>query len=246
MIWLRSLLFFIGMSLVTIVCCAGCMIGLLLPYRVRYEVISFWCRACLILLRWTCGLSGQVLGRENLPNAHAAVVMCKHQSAWETIIMPPLIPRQSWVVKRELLWLPFFGWGLWSLRPIAIDRSKHGAANRQLMEQGTDRLRQGSSVIIFPEGTRIPAGQRGKYKAGGARLACAAGVPVVPIAVNSGEFWPRNGFLKYPGQITLSVGPPIETTGKTPEQVIEAVEHWIESEVARISGVGPCWPGPRR
>ncbi|GLR12619.1 1-acyl-sn-glycerol-3-phosphate acyltransferase [Chitinimonas prasina] len=245
MVWLRSSLFMTGWALNTVLCAIGCMLVLPLPYKVRYGVISYWCWFAVKWLELTCGLRGRVIGRENLPR-EAAVVMSKHQSAFETMFLQRLVPLTAWVVKRELLWIPFFGWGLWSLRPIAIDRANSGVASRQLIEQGTQRLKDGAWIVIFPEGSRIAAGKRGRYKQGGARLACALGAPVVPVAVNSGEFWPRNSFLKYPGETTVSIGPPIPTVGKSADEVRREVESWIETEMVRISGVGPCWPANKQ
>lgn len=242
---LRSALYMLGWALNTVLCAIGCMLALPLPYKTRYAVVSYWCRFAMWWLDKSCGLRGRVLGRENLPQ-QAAVVMSKHQSAFETMALQTLLPLTAWVVKRELLAIPFFGWGLWSLRPIAINRSNRNEASRQLIEQGSARLRDGAWIVIFPEGTRVAAGKRGRYKAGGARLACGAGVPVVPVAVNSGEFWPRNSFLKYPGEVTISIGAPIPTTGKTVDQVNREVEAWIEAEMVRISGVGPCWPAQHK
>jgi 1-acyl-sn-glycerol-3-phosphate acyltransferase len=241
MLALRSALYMTGWALNTVLCAFGCVLAIPLPYRVRYGVISWWCWFAIKWLELTCGLKGKVIGLENLPR-NAAVVMSKHQSAWETMALQSLLPLTAWVVKRELLWIPFFGWGLWSLKPIALNRASKHEASRQLLEQGAARLKAGAWIVIFPEGTRVAAGRRGQYKVGGARLACGAGVPVVPVAVNSGEFWPRNGFLKHPGEITLSIGQPIETAGKTAAQVNREVEAWIEQEMVRISGVGPCWP----
>lgn len=239
---LRSTLFLLVMIPVTIVCAAACIAGMLISYPFRVWVCTFWCGTCLFMLEHLCGLGGRIVGRENLPS-HAVIVMSKHQSAWETIMLQYLVPVQSWVVKRELLWFPFFGWGLWTLRPIALDRSKGVEASKQLLEKGVARLKAGSSIMLFPEGTRVAAGTRGKYKHGGSRLACTAGVDVIPVAVNSGEFWPRNGFLKLPGTITLSIGPAISTAGKSPAEVTAEVENWIETEMSKISGVGPYWRG---
>ncbi|PHV12788.1 lysophospholipid acyltransferase family protein [Chitinimonas sp. BJB300] len=245
MLWLRSALYMTGWALNTVLCAIACMLALPLPYKVRYRVISYWCWFGVWWLGFTCGLKGRVIGQENLP-PKAAVVMSKHQSAFETMALQTMLPLTVWVVKRELLWIPFFGWGMWSLRPIALDRSQPHEASRQLIRQGKERLAQGAWIVIFPEGTRVPAGKRGHYKYGGARVACKAGVPVIPVAVNSGEFWPRNSFLKYPGEITVSIGPPISTANKSTDQVGREVETWIEAEMERISGVGPCWPAARK
>jgi 1-acyl-sn-glycerol-3-phosphate acyltransferase len=238
---LRSALCVVAVFLNTVLCAVALLLAAPLPYRTRYRVIDGWCRFALLMLERVCGLRYRVLGAEHLPK-EAAVVLSKHQSAWETIALPQLLPLQTWVIKRELLWVPFFGWGLACARPIAINRAQRSKATRQLIEQGAARLRDGIWIVVFPEGTRVRAGEKGQYKHGGARLACGAGVPVVPVAVNSGEFWPRNSFIKHPGEITLSIGPAIDTTGKTPEQVTREAEYWIEQEMARISGVGPCWP----
>ncbi|QDQ26639.1 1-acyl-sn-glycerol-3-phosphate acyltransferase [Chitinimonas arctica] len=241
MIWLRSTLYLLGWAVNTVLCAIACMLALPLPYRFRYGLVRYWARFALKWLEITCGLKSKVIGLEHLPS-DAAVVMSKHQSAFETLALLKLLPFTAWVIKRELLWIPFFGWGIWSVRPIAIDRSNRAAAARQLISQGGERLKQGSWIVIFPEGTRISAGQRGNYKSGGARVACALSAPVVPVAVNSGEFWPRNSFLKYPGVTTISFGPAIATAGRKPEEVSREVEAWIEGEMVRISGVGPCWP----
>jgi 1-acyl-sn-glycerol-3-phosphate acyltransferase len=245
LLWCRSALYMTGWALNTVLCAFGCMIAIPLPYKVRYAVISWWCWFAVKWLALTCDLKGRVIGLENLPK-DAAVVMSKHQSAWETMALQSLLPLTAWVVKRELLWIPFFGWGLWSLKPIALNRANAQEASRQLIELGSEKLKGGAWIVIFPEGTRVSAGKRGKYKLGGARLACGAGVPVVPVAVNSGEFWPRNSFLKYPGEVTLSIGKPIPTAGRTPAEVNRDVEAWIEDEMVRISGVGPMWPANKQ
>lgn len=241
MLRVRSALYLLGWALITVLFATLCMLALPLPYRVRYASVRYWAISSLGWLSLTCGLKGRVIGQANLPS-NAAVVMSKHQSAYETLMLLKLLPSTTWVIKRELLWIPFFGWGIWSVRPIAIDRSNKAGAARQVISQGGERLKQGSWIVIFPEGTRMAAGERGKYKPGGARVACAINAPVVPVAVNSGEFWPRNSFLKYPGETTLSIGPVIDTTNKSPDAVMGEVEAWIEHEMQRISGVGPCWP----
>ena len=151
-----------------------------------------------------------------------------------------ILPPHVWVLKRELLWVPFFGWGLAMLSPIAIDRSAGVRALRQTLDQGRERLKQGFSIVIFPEGTRTAPGKRGKYHSGGAWLAVQTGAPVLPIAHNAGEFWRRNAFLKYPGLVTVSIGAPIQPQEMSAEALNQQVENWIESEMQRITTHGPA------
>ena len=188
----------------------------------------------LFLLRVICGIEYRVLGAEHIPKK-PSIVLSKHQSAWETLAFQKIFPPQVWVLKKELLRIPFFGWGLAMTSPIAIDRSSGKAALEQVVEQGRDRLRQGFWVVIFPEGTRIAPGKKGKYRIGGAWLATHVNVPVVPVAHNAGEFWGRNSFIKRPGTITVSIGAPIDPTGMEPGDLNVLVEAWIEAEVKRIS-----------
>ncbi len=199
----------------------------------RYRIISGWALSMMWLLRVLCGIRMEIKGAENIP-VKPAILLCKHQSAWETIALQKVFPPQVWVLKRELLWLPFFGWGLAMTSPIAIKRSDGKGAVKQLLRQGKERLDMGFCVVIFPEGTRIPYGQRGKYKIGGALLSASTGVPVVPIAHNAGKLWGRNSFLKRPGVITMSIGPAIDPEGLKAEEINKRVEEWIEAEVARI------------
>jgi 1-acyl-sn-glycerol-3-phosphate acyltransferase len=205
-----------------------------LSARNRYRITSSWTRLMLFLLRVICGIEYRVLGAEHIPKK-PSIVLSKHQSAWETLAFQKIFPPQVWVLKKELLRIPFFGWGLAMTSPIAIDRSSGKAALEQVVEQGRDRLRQGFWVVIFPEGTRIAPGKKGKYRIGGAWLATHVNVPVVPVAHNAGEFWGRNSFIKRPGTITVSIGAPIDPTGMEPGDLNVLVEAWIEAEVKRIS-----------
>jgi len=205
-----------------------------LDLRARYRVITLWSRLILWAAEGICGIRYRVLGAERLP-APPYIVLSKHQSAWETLAFQVIFPPQVWVVKRELLWIPFFGWGLAMLSPIAIDRGSGRRALRQMLEQGRDRLAQGFCVVIFPEGTRVAPGERGEYQLGGAWLGSRTGVPVVPVAHNSGEVWRRNAFLKFPGTITVSIGASIETEGISAEALNGQVAEWIETEMTRIS-----------
>ena len=187
----------------------------------------------LFLLWHLCGLRYRIIGAENIPKT-PSIVLSKHQSAWETLAFQEIFPPQVWVLKKELLRIPFFGWGLAMTSPIAIDRSAKKKALEQIVEQGKDRLKQGFWIVVFPEGTRIPPGQRGKYRIGGAWLATHTNVPVVPVAHNAGEFWGRNSFVKHPGTITVSIGQPIDPTGMEAGELNAQVEAWIEAEMLRI------------
>ncbi len=203
----------------------------------RYRVTSSWTFIMLFLLRHLCGIRYQILGAENIPKT-PSIVLSKHQSAWETLAFQKIFPPQVWVLKKELLLIPFFGWGLAMTSPIAIDRKSGKKALEQIVEQGRERLKQGFWIVIFPEGTRIPPGKRGKYRIGGAWLATHTNVPVVPVAHNAGEFWGRNSFIKKPGTITVSIGKPIDPTGMEAGELNEKVETWIENEMLRISQQG--------
>lgn len=204
-----------------------------LPPKVRYRIITSWTRVVLWFVWHLLGIRYKVIGRENIP-PEPAVVLSKHQSAWETMALQQLFPFISFVLKRELLKVPFFGWGLSQLPMIAIDRAAGKDALDQVLEQGKQRLAEGFWVVVFPEGTRVPVGARRRFKLGGAWLAQHAGVPVIPIAHNAGEFWRRNAFLKRPGEITVSIGPPIDPTGLEPAEVNARAEQWITNEMSRL------------
>lgn len=204
-----------------------------LPFARRYRISQYWSRFCLWWLRITCRIDYQVSGAEHIPD-NAVIVMAKHQSTWETLFLHRSLPPVSWVAKRELLWLPFFGWALALLRPIAIDRQAGAAAVKQVIRQGVTYLRQGQSVVIFPEGTRVAPGERKRYGLGGAVLAAHSGYPILPVAHNAGEFWPRHAFLKKPGTIQVVFGPLIVTEGRSPQELNQQVEDWIESAMTRL------------
>lgn len=199
----------------------------------RYRIISGLAYSMMWLLRIVCGIRLEVRGAANIPS-EPCIVLCKHQSAWETFALQTVFPPQVWVLKRELLFLPFFGWGLALTSPIAIDRGKGKQAIKQLQEQGKQRLDAGFCVVVFPEGTRMPYGKRGKYKIGGAMLAASSGADVVPVAHNAGKFWGRNSFFKHPGTIIMSIGKPIDPQGLKAEEINRQVEDWIEAEMERM------------
>jgi 1-acyl-sn-glycerol-3-phosphate acyltransferase len=204
------------------------------PSLIRYRFISQWARFHIWLLDALCGLHYQVEGKEHLPRDRTAVVLSKHQSSWETLAFQQIFPPQVWVLKRELLLVPFFGWGLALLDPIAIDRSAGRKAIQQIIDQGQQRLESGRWVVVFPEGTRMAAGQQRRFGIGGAALAAATGHPVVPVAHNAGHYWPRRGFLKKPGIIHVVIGPVIESHGKTAEEINRLAETWISETMARL------------
>jgi 1-acyl-sn-glycerol-3-phosphate acyltransferase len=209
-----------------------------LPFARRYAFIIRWAWFQLWLAKHLLGITYQVEGRENIPTG-AAVVLSKHQSAWETLAFQEIFPPSVWILKRELLWVPLFGWALALLRPIAINRSAGQRALDQIVTQGRERLDKGIWVVVFPEGTRVAPRQRVRYKIGGAALASATGYPVVPVAHNAGSFWPRRGFVKRPGVVRIVIGPAIPTQGKTALQVIADVEQWIEGTMTRLEGSTP-------
>ena len=211
-----------------------------LPFNWRYKVVSQWAILNLWLLKVICGIRYEVEGRENIPD-EPCIIMAKHQSTWETLALQAIFPPQVWVLKRELLWIPFFGWGLASLNPIAIDRGAGRKALNQVIEQGRSRLASGAWVVIFPEGTRIPTGQMGKFGMGGAFLAAETGYAVIPVAHDGGKSWPKHGFLKYPGVIRLVVGDKITLD----EQIEKAsdinknVYQWMEAQMTQLEGKKP-------
>ncbi|WP_313071595.1 lysophospholipid acyltransferase family protein [Melaminivora sp.] len=202
-----------------------------------YRVARAWLKLSVDSARWLLGIRTQVQGMERLPlqGAGGAVLLVKHQSAYETFLMPALLPRPlAYVFKKELLKVPFFGWSIGSLDMIHIDRDKPTRAFARVLQQGRKLLGQGHWVIMFPEGTRIPRGQKGDYKSSGARLAIDAGVPVIPVAVTSARVWPPKAFVKRPGVVQVSFGAPIASTGRRHDELIAEVEAWIEGEMRRL------------
>ena len=244
---IRSLLFYLGYFLAILVC--G---GLFLPVAplmrlpTRYRLLNLYNHFITAWFRWTCGVSYRVSGREHLPEG-PCVILANHQCEWETIYLQILKPPVCTVLKQELLRIPLFGWGLRLLHPIALDRSKPARAMRQVLSQGVQRLNEGLSVLIFPEGTRVAPGERRRYNKSGTVIACRAGVPVLPVAHNAGERWPGRHWVKNPGLLSVVVGEPIATEGRTPEEVLVEVEAWIEARLVEISEVPrPEAPAPAR
>jgi len=225
----RSALFALALMLVTPPYTLVALATFALPRMTRYRIISGWSRLVLFLSKIILGIDWRVEGRENLPS-RPSVILAKHQSAWETMAFQVIFPPQVLVLKRELLWIPFFGWGLALMSPIAIDRSRGLAALRAMARRGRERLAQGFWVVVFPEGTRVAPGKQREYHPGGAWLAVASGAPVVPVAHNAGLLWPRNAFLKRPGTVTVRIGPPIEAANRDAKTINALARTWIEEQ----------------
>ncbi len=233
----RSLLFLLFQSIVTPLYAATMLATAWLPRVPRYRIAAHWCRTIAYGARWICGIRWRVIGLENIPTdpaAHPHVLMSKHSSTWETVALNWYFPPLAFVAKKELLSIPFFGWGFALASPITIDRKAGTDAMQQMVAQGRERFRQGFWIVVYPEGTRIRAGTRSKYKTGGARLATLLDVPVLPVAHNAGYLWPKGLFGKRPGTITMSIGPSIAPVGRDPQKLTAQIEQWIEAEVARL------------
>lgn len=230
---LRSLLFALLQVAITIPYGLIAPLFYPLPPLQRYRVMRLWSRIIIWLARWVLGIRYRVVGLEHLPKG-PCVVLAKHQSAWETIAFQLFMPPLAFVLKRELLRIPFFGWGLAMTSPIAIDRTAGREALKALEVQGRERLQQGFWVVVFPEGSRMPPGERGRYNIGGAWLAVKAGVPVLPVAHNAGRLWGRNSLIKRAGEITVVIGPPIQTAGRKPAEVMAETEAWIEGQMINL------------
>ena len=205
-------------------------------FEARYRWVLLWVRFNMWLLENVCGLHYTVQGTENIPPTNG-IILSKHQSAWETLAIQAIFPPLVFLLKKELLSVPIWGWALGLMEPIAIDRGAKTAALKKLLRDGEERLKKGRWVVIFPEGTRVPPGQKGQYNASGAILAHRVGCPVVPIAHNAGEFWARQAFLKYPGVIQLRIGPVIDSRQSIAD-IMQQAEEWIEGQMAEITNVG--------
>lgn len=230
---LRSLAFALFQLIVTPPYAIAVMVLFWLPAAMRFRFIGGWCRMILWAARVICGIRSQVIGREHLP-ATPHIVMCKHSSTWETLFLIQVFPPLAYVAKKELLSIPFFGWAFRLASPITIDRRAGPGAMERIAAEGRERFANGFWIVIYPEGTRIRPGLRGKYKTGGARLAIMMNVPILPVAHNAGWLWPKGTLGKRPGTATLSIGPAISPVGKDPAKLTQEVEHWIETEVERL------------
>ena len=229
MIKFRSILFYLGQGLSTIPFLFISMLSILLPARRRSKIIAGWAMFVTWWLKITCDLKHDIKGLSNIPK-QPCVFACAHQSTWETIATQTFLPPLAWVLKKELLKIPVFGWGLWATGPIAIDRSERKRALDQVIEQGIEKINEGRYVLIFPEGTRTPYGEKGRYKKGAAKLAKEANVPIIPVAHNAGKYWSNTTPWIKPGTVTCIFGPEISTHDKTDVQITNEVEQWIESQ----------------
>jgi 1-acyl-sn-glycerol-3-phosphate acyltransferase len=233
MLLLRSTLFLLGQIITAPIFTLIALLSMPLHPVTRNVLISGWARSMIWWLRITCNIRHEIKGLENIPTT-PSIILAKHQSAWETLAFQAIFPTQVYVLKRELLWIPIFGWGLAMSSPIAIDRSAGREALKKLVAQGKARLEKGLWVVIFPEGTRKAPGERGKYHIGGAWLATHTETQVVPVAHNAGKFWAKNSFIKKPGVIQIHIGKAIQTVNIKTDALNSQVEHWIESEMATL------------
>ena len=235
MILIRSVLFTFALF-ISVACFSPCVIAArIFGARASYAVGMGWSRSVIWLGNVLCGLNYSVEGQENIPDQNAVVLM-KHSSAYETVVQWALFPRQCWVLKRELMRAPFLGWALAALQPIAIARNSGRFAVDQVVSQGKERLADGLWVIIFPEGTRMPPGETRRYGISGPLLAQAAGCPLIPVAHNAGDFWPRRGWLKRSGTVRFCIGPPVDPAGRAARDVNLEIQAWIENKVAELRG----------
>jgi 1-acyl-sn-glycerol-3-phosphate acyltransferase len=234
--FLRSCVFAVVLPVFTIFYSLLCVASRVLPLRYRFPIVMGWTRSAVWFLKVICHINYQETGMQNIPRNRSGIIMSKHQSSWETFYLPGHFHETAIILKRELCWVPFFGWGMAAIDPIAINRSEGSSAMAQVMKQGKECLAQGRWILVFPEGTRITPGQVGKYKLGGARLAVESGSPIIPVAHNAGRYWSKRKFIKTPGTVQVVFGPVIETVGRTPEAVLEETKNWIEQTMLKIDG----------
>jgi 1-acyl-sn-glycerol-3-phosphate acyltransferase len=230
---IRSVIFAFLQTMLTIVFSIVALFSFPFSAHARYRLITGYNHLVIWVARWVLGIRYVVQGAENLPS-QPAIILAKHQSAWETVAFLFLFPPVAPVIKQELLNVPFFGWAFRLLSPIAIDRGAGREALKQIVVQGRQKLAQGFWVLVFPEGTRVAPGEKGKYGIGGGWLAAETGTPIVPVAHNAGEVWPKNAFIKRPGTVTVSIGPVIDVHGRSAAELTRAVEAWIETEMTRL------------
>jgi 1-acyl-sn-glycerol-3-phosphate acyltransferase len=233
-LYLGAALFLAGSIIATFFYASFILMCLFFPFPVRYRVGRGWAVTVLKLVDIFCGLRYEVEGLEHILTGQAMIVLSNHQSAWETLAFRCFLPPQTSLFKRSLLYVPFWGWAMATLKPIAIDRSSKHSALRKLISQGTEALQEGLWVVVFPEGTRRPVGELGEFSAGGAMLAQKSGFPVIPIALNAGLYWPRYSFLKYPGTIKVKIGPAIASKGRKAADINKEAEDWVTKAMQEI------------
>jgi 1-acyl-sn-glycerol-3-phosphate acyltransferase len=234
MVWLRSLLFQIYFFASVCVASLSIFLCWFLPFNSRFAIAKAWGQSMLFVGKHLCGLDYVIEGRENIPDV-PSIIMIKHTTVFETYAQLAIFPPQTWVLKHELKWIPFFGWGLAAMNPIAIDRGAGLHAVQQVVEQGKERLADGIWITIFPEGTRMPLGETKRYGISGALLAREAQVPILPVAHNAGDFWPRRGLKKEPGLIRVCIGPPIDPGDRSPRETNVVAQNWVEAKMREIS-----------
>lgn len=233
MLLLRSLLYFLGSAIVLITLVAVTLPVFLAPVQTRYAILTKWSVFCMWWLRVTLNIKLKVIGKENIP-LNPCVIISNHQSTWETMGLQTIFPQHTWVLKRELLWIPIFGWGLALLKPIIINRGEKLKALKKVIKQGSDRIKENIFIVIFPEGTRQPYGQLGKYQKGGVAIAKKTGVDISPVYHNAGKLWAKGSFIKYPGTITVVIGKPITVEGKSATTLIKEVKDWTEIQAKSV------------
>lgn len=234
--FIRSLIFTLFIGTITIFYSFFCIAARILPFKYRYAIIMAWTSSMVWALKIICHIDYKIEGLENIPKDRNGIILSKHQSTWETFLLPTLFHQAAIILKQELLWVPFFGWGLAIIDPIAINRNDPSSAIDQVIKKGKIALQNGRWILVFPEGTRIAAGKTGKYRLGGTKLAVASGYPIIPVAHNAGRHWPKRGFIKKPGTIRVVIGKLIESEGRTPENLMEEAKTWIEATVKEIGG----------
>ncbi len=237
-VYLRSAVYMTGQIASTLLLGPVMLVLRPFPFDRRYAAANLWVRFNLWLLGRVCGLRYEVQGREHIPE-HSGLIYCKHQSAFETIALQVIFPPVVFILKQELLRIPVWGWAMATLEPIAIDRQAKSQALKQILREGVARIQAGRWIVLFPEGTRVAPGQKGHYGSSGGMLAQRARCPVVPVAHNAGEYWAKNGFLKYPGVIKIVIGPALDGAQSSAAEINRQAEAWVEARMAEISGQGP-------
>lgn len=224
---IRSALFLLGMTLSTCLWVIPCIVARLFPYHICFAIVSSWCTFNVYWAKITCGIRYEITGLENIPDK-PCVIMSNHQSTWETLAFPSIFPTLTWVIKKELLYVPLFGWGIASTQPIALDRKQGKKSFIQLIRDGKEKLALGRFILIFPEGTRIPYGEEKTLKIGGFVLAKKSKSDILPVAHDAGRLWPKQGFIKTPGTIHLHIGKPISTKDMDAEQLRDHYATWLK------------------